>query len=162
MLFRSGVPAPCGASGAPSEVPSASCEAAEISETSEAFEAFETSVTTEPEVLPEVQPESMRTAAAAKIDMYFFIFINLRKAAGKACRPSSSKKSILPAKRAFKIHFLPQLCRGKKHFYPRKCAVCRLCRQTVRAARMFGGKVPTGLFRRSQTAGKACRPISLF
>ena len=59
-----------------------------------------------------------------------------------------SKKYLLPVKRAFEINFLTQLCRVKKYFYPRKCAVCRLCRQTVRAARMFGGKVPTGLFRR--------------
>ncbi|MFR8775048.1 MAG: hypothetical protein ACLVFU_04155, partial [Eggerthellaceae bacterium] len=58
-------------------------------------------------------------------------------------------KCLLPAKRAFEIHFLTQLCRVKKYFYPRKCAVCRQSRQTVRAARMFGGKVPTGLFRRS-------------
>ena len=37
-----------------------------------------------------------------------------------------SKKCLLPAKRAFEIHFLTQLCRVKKYFYPRKCAVCRL------------------------------------
>ena len=37
-----------------------------------------------------------------------------------------SKKYLLPAKRAFEINFLTQLCRVKKYFYPRKCAVCRL------------------------------------
>ena len=63
---------------------------------------------------------------------------------------SLSKKWILPAKRAFEIRFLPRLRRGKKHFYPHKCAVCRRSRKTVRAVRMFGGKVPTGLFRRSE------------
>ena len=31
------------------------------------------------------------------------------------------KKCSLPAKRAFEIHFLTQLCRVKKYFYPRKC-----------------------------------------
>ena len=59
-----------------------------------------------------------------------------------------SKKCLLPAKRAFEIRFLPQLCRGKKHFYPSKCAGWRQSRQDVHAAGMFGGKVPTGLFRR--------------
>ena len=54
---------------------------------------------------------------------------------------SLSKKSVLPAKRAFEIRFLPRVSRGKKHFYPHKCAVCRHSRQTVRAGRMFGGKV---------------------
>ena len=63
---------------------------------------------------------------------------------------SLSKNLDLPAKRAFEIRFLPQLCRGKKHFYPHKCAVWRQYSQTVRAVRMFGGKVPTGLFRRSE------------
>ena len=32
-----------------------------------------------------------------------------------------SKKSVLPAKRAIKISFLPRVSRGKKHFYPSKC-----------------------------------------
>ncbi len=32
-----------------------------------------------------------------------------------------SKKSNLPAKRAFEIRFLLRVSRGKKHFYPRKC-----------------------------------------
>ena len=32
-----------------------------------------------------------------------------------------SKKSVLPAKRAFEIRFLPRVSRGKKHFYPHKC-----------------------------------------
>ena len=41
-----------------------------------------------------------------------------------------SKKQLLPAKQAFVIIFLPRLCRGKKNFYPSKCAVG-----------MFGGKV---------------------
>ena len=59
-----------------------------------------------------------------------------------------SKKYLLPVKRAFEINFLTQLCRVKKYFYPRKCAVCRRCRQTVRAARMFGGKEATGELRR--------------
>ena len=32
-----------------------------------------------------------------------------------------SKKCLLPAKQAFEIHFLTQLCRVKKYFYPSKC-----------------------------------------
>ncbi len=65
---------------------------------------------------------------------------------------SLSKNYCLPAKRAIQNHFLPQLCRGKKYIYPHKCAVWRLCRQTVRAARMFSvGKV-FRLFRQSETA----------
>ena len=51
-----------------------------------------------------------------------------------------SKKCLLPAKRAFEIRFLPQLCRGKKHFYPSKCAGWRQSRQDVRAAGMFRRK----------------------
>jgi len=35
---------------------------------------------------------------------------------------SLSKKSVLPAKRAFEISFLPRVSRGKKHFYLSKCA----------------------------------------
>ena len=54
---------------------------------------------------------------------------------------SLSKKCILPAKRAFEIHFLTQLCRVKKYFYPSKCVGWRRSRQDVRAAGMFGGKV---------------------
>ena len=32
-----------------------------------------------------------------------------------------SKKSNLPAERAFEIRFLLRVSRGKKHFYPHKC-----------------------------------------
>ena len=78
-----------------------------------------------------------------------------------------SKNRNLPAQRAFEIRFLPQLRRGKKHFYPHKCAVWRHSRQSVRAAAQFArcancadlrlrnvvgcfvGKAPSGLFRRS-------------
>jgi len=90
----------------------------------------------------------------------------MQKAPAYSGSSSLSKKYLLPAKRAFEIHFLTQLCRVKKYFYPRKCLsdgcalrkattfgltlVCRQSRQTVRAAWMFGEKVPTGLFRRSQ------------
>ena len=66
---------------------------------------------------------------------------------------SLSKKYILPAKRAFEINFLTQLCRVKKYFYPHKCAVCRHSRQTVRAGRMFGGKVTLVTFSTVSTAG---------
>ena len=59
-----------------------------------------------------------------------------------------SKKYLLPVKRAFEINFLTQLCRVKKYFYPRKCAVCRHCRQTVRAARVVGGQLGPGRFGR--------------
>ena len=67
----------------------------------------------------------------------------------------SVEKSILPAYAGFEITFLPRASRGKKHFYPHKCASDGFAlrkaasRQIVRAGRMFGGKVPAGLFRRS-------------
>ena len=42
-----------------------------------------------------------------------------------ACR----KTSYCPRSGLLKSVFLPQLCRGKKHFYPHKCANCRQSRQ---------------------------------
>ena len=65
----------------------------------------------------------------------------MKKALRKGGLYSLSKKCLLPAKRAFEIRFLPQLCRGKKHFYPSKCAGWWQSRQDVRAAGMFGRKV---------------------
>ena len=67
--------------------------------------------------------------------------LNYKQGASFEAPFSLSKKSNLPAKRAFVIRFLLRVSRGKKHFYPHKCAVCRQRRQTVRAGRMFGGKV---------------------
>ncbi|HBM30400.1 MAG TPA: hypothetical protein DD784_00295 [Ruminococcaceae bacterium] len=64
----------------------------------------------------------------------------MKKALRKGGLYSLSKKCLLPAKRAFEIRFLPQLCRGKKHFYPSKCAGWRQSRQDVRAAGMFRRK----------------------
>jgi len=63
------------------------------------------------------------------------------------------KKVIFRRKMTIKISFLSRLCRGKKHFYPRKCRRqrLRLCHaKRVRAAWMFRRKSPLGLFRRSE------------
>ena len=63
---------------------------------------------------------------------------------------SLSKKSNLPAKQAFIIRFLPQLCRGKKHFYPRKCLSdgCALRNARRSEAVDLGNAQCLGLFRR--------------
>ena len=56
------------------------------------------------------------------------------------------KKSILPAYAGFEITFLPRASRGKKHFYPHKCAVWR---QAVKPCAQCGcpvGKPPYGGF----------------
>ena len=76
-------------------------------------------------------------------------------------RYSLSKKFILPAHAGFEITFLPRVSRGKKLFYPHKCAsdtslrsayATRRCAYatrrltpyaTVRAARMLRRKTPS-------------------
>ena len=56
------------------------------------------------------------------------------------------KKSILPAYAGFEITFLPRVSRGKKLFYPHKCASDATLTQPCAQCGCFGGKPPYGGF----------------